>query len=212
MEGNGASKLDRSIIYIYISRDYARFPGGLIDAPAPGNDEGRGNARQLRRKSSRHFPPPGIEKAFRAEIKIDHASTNRVSADFIHRFDFYSPPPLLLLLHLRFVFFSFSIVFFEQKEAGSAGARLSKRRGLKFVDPSRVERSERGRCADACACIRESSSSKMRRIPGSMEAGASSSSGSRLPSTFEPRGIHPLRERAASVPLVEDVVDRRRSF
>ena len=52
----------------------------------------------------------------------------------------------------------------------------------------RVERSERGRCAaDACACIRESSSSKMRRIPGSTEAGgASSSSGSRLPSTFEP--------------------------
>ena len=111
-------------IYICISRDYARFPGGLIDAPDPGNDEGRGNARQLRRKSSCRASFSAIEKAFRAEIKIDHASTNRVSNHFI-RFLFSFPLLLLLLLRRpRFVFFFLSMVFLEQKEAGSAGARV----------------------------------------------------------------------------------------
>ena len=109
-------------IYICISRDYARFPGGLIDEPDPGNDEGRGNARQLRRKSSCRASFSAIEKAFRAEIKIDHASTNRISNDFI-RF-LFSFPLLLLLLYPRFAFFFLSMVFLEQKEAGSAGARV----------------------------------------------------------------------------------------
>lgn len=124
LEGNGEWKLDRPILYIYIciSRDYARFPGGLIDAPDPGNDEGRGNARQLRRKSSCRASFSAIEKAFRAEIKIDHASTNRVSNHFI-RF-LFSFPLLPLLLYPRFVFFFLSMVFLEQKEAGSAGARV----------------------------------------------------------------------------------------
>lgn len=121
MSGNS---IDRFYIYICVSRDYARFPGGLIDEPDPGNDEGRGNARQLRRKSSCRASFSAIEKAFRAEIKIDHASTNRISNDFI-RFLFSFPLLLLLLLRRpRFVFFFLSMVFLEQKEAGSAGARV----------------------------------------------------------------------------------------
>lgn len=88
-----------------------------------------GNHRVIFRRSA-------IEKAFRAGIKIDRASS---FAPILT--DFFILPllfllPLPLLLPPRLAFFSFSIVFLERKEEGSAGARLSRRRGLKFIDPS----------------------------------------------------------------------------
>lgn len=213
LEGNGALKLDRSIIYIYIciSRDYARFPGGLIDAPDPGNDEGRGNARQLRRKSSRHFPPLGDWKS------IPRGDKNRSRIEFCTDFNrfFYSTPPLpsssssSSSSSSRFLFL-FDRNFLERKEEGSAGARLSRRRGLKFiVSWEWKELKEEGVCRRRVRAFANLRPRKCEEFRVRWRLELPLLPVRRLPSTFESRGIHPLRERAASVLLVEDVVDRR---